>query len=428
MAYYIVAGLVAASLVQVACESLNTNRRSDTRTYNRGYIPRSKRTHIHRLSTVMNTRLHTIAQHTAMLLVLAPIEGFLRIVGAPQRPRSFTSKKARRHTPKQLFRGRVRRNDKIRTSVKKLRKLTHQKVRDKFLRMLLRQIRVTSPNIIHVAQVTPQSESDSETNTSGQNGTQGSFNKIRGNRWHKNKMITSTKQCRAKFQTVAHTANQQYHTNKKEHIDFGTDSFLIKVDNCASSTMSYCRNDFIQSSMRKATQRGVKGFGKTVTPITHIGTIRWQIYDDEGRHHQIEILNSYYVPGGSARLLSPQHWLQQAGDTYPIRHGTWCATYDDSIICYWGQQKYQLTIPLDPGSNNIATIHTASGFDIAMNSVDQRWQEAQDIAFKSLVSIPEIIPDLYPKGSDDHGLPIETTYPNIPHVNPIDEDLPHGEE
>jgi hypothetical protein len=176
---------------------------------------------------------------------------------------------------------------------------------------------------------------------------------------HKNKTVTLTKQYQANFQIVAHTANQQYHTDKKEHIDFGTDSFPVKVDNCASRTMSYCCSDFIQSSMRKVTQKGVRGFGKTITPITHIGTIRWQIYDVNGRHHRIEIPNSYYVPAVSTRQLSPQQWSQQAGDTYPIR----------------------LTIPIDPGSNSVGTIHTALGFDIAVNYVDQMWQEAQDIAF-----------------------------------------------
>jgi hypothetical protein len=117
---------------------------------------------------------------------------------------------------------------------------------------------------------------------------------------------------------MALTTMQQHSHHKMEHTDFGTDSFPIKVDNCASRTMLYCLDDFIKSSMRKVSQKGVRGFGKTITPITHISTIRWSIYDNDGRLHKIEIPNSYYVPAGSSRLLSPQHWSQQAGDGHPI--------------------------------------------------------------------------------------------------------------
>jgi hypothetical protein len=147
-------------------------------------------------------------------------------------------------------------------------------------------------------------------------------------------------------------------------IEFGTDSFAIKVDNCASRTMSFQKSDFIAGTLKKVKDKGVRGFGNTITKITHDGTIKWRIYDDNGMSHDIIIPNSYYVPAGKSRLLSPQHWSQQANDNHPAQNGTWCATYHDSVVCYWDQQKFKITVPIDPGNSNVGTIYTASGVAI----------------------------------------------------------------
>jgi hypothetical protein len=183
----------------------------------------------------------------------------------------------------------------------------------------------------------------------------------------------------------------------------------VKVDNCASRTMSFQQSDFITKSLRPISSKGVRGFGNTVTPITHIGTVKWRIYDDDGVIHSIEIPNSYYVPNGRSRLLSPQHWAQQASDTFPIRHGTWCATHEDSIVCHWNQQRHKVTIPLNPGSNNVGTIHTATGYDNAMQSINETWETAQHLALDSLVIIPEILPELYPPPRLGRSRPSEGT-------------------
>jgi hypothetical protein len=220
------------------------------------------------------------------------------------------------------------------------------------------------------------------------------------------------------LELATHEQNKQY----DRHIDLGTDSFPIKVDNCASRTMSFNKRDLIPNTLKRVTSKGVRGFGNTVTPITHIGTIQWPVHNDEEMLHTIIIPNSYYVPNSSSRLLSPQHWAQQVVDTSTIKRGTWCATYDDSIVCHWDQQKYHMTIPLDPGSNNVGTIHTASGYEVALDSIEVTWQSAQEVALQSMVIMPEIIPDLYPPGLDDHGLPIEPINQNAPQFKPIDED------
>jgi len=109
-------------------------------------------------------------------------------------------------------------------------------------------------------------------------------------------------------------------------------------------------------------RRKVKGFTGKSTQGIHVGTIRWMIEDDEGVVHEFLIPDSLYVPEGSSRLLSPQHWAQVAKDHHPLRYGTWCATYPDKIILYWNQRQYTRTIPLDPSDTNVATIHTAPGY------------------------------------------------------------------
>ncbi|WP_317203594.1 hypothetical protein, partial [Janthinobacterium sp.] len=92
------------------------------------------------------------------------------------------------------------------------------------------------------------------------------------------------------------------------------------------------------------------------------GTIRWQIEDDQGGVHSINLPNSLYVPQAASRLLSPQHWAQTARDNRPLRCGTWCATFENEVVLYWDQQRFTRTIPLDQQNTNVATIRTAPGF------------------------------------------------------------------
>jgi hypothetical protein len=76
---------------------------------------------------------------------------------------------------------------------------------------------------------------------------------------------------------------------------------------------------------------------------TLMGTVEWEIEDDQGRTHKIRVPNTIYSANNRSRLMSPQHWAQVANDRYPIRYGTWCATYDDRIVLYWDQRRYSRT-------------------------------------------------------------------------------------
>jgi GAG-pre-integrase domain len=142
---------------------------------------------------------------------------------------------------------------------------------------------------------------------------------------------------------------------------FESDSFSIKIDNCCTKTISGYKEDFIPDTLTTVSDKVVKGFGNTITSITHTGTIKWTFLDDENQPHHILINGAYYVPNSNIRLLSPQHWAQSMQDNHPVIDGTWCGTYKDKVILYWDQQRHKKTIMLDPNTNNIATMWSSPG-------------------------------------------------------------------
>jgi hypothetical protein len=99
------------------------------------------------------------------------------------------------------------------------------------------------------------------------------------------------------------TYDQEAHRVKKTRFD--TDSYPIKIDNCCTTTMSGYKNDFEPSTFQPVINKVVRGFGNVLTPITHTGTVVWNIDDDHGNTHQLRIPNAYYVPESGIRLLSP---------------------------------------------------------------------------------------------------------------------------
>ena len=91
------------------------------------------------------------------------------------------------------------------------------------------------------------------------------------------------------------------------------------------------------------------------------GTIKWKWLDDLGRTHEFRIPNSYYVPEGGVRLLSPQHWAQEqrrSNKRGPFKYG--CDTSHKESTLYW-EDNYKLTVPIST-SNNVATFNLAPGF------------------------------------------------------------------
>ena len=110
----------------------------------------------------------------------------------------------------------------------------------------------------------------------------------------------------------------------------------------------------------KDCKRVIKGFGGTRHYNIKVGTIKWHWEDDHGRIHKFTIPQSYFVPEGGVRLLSPQHWAQTQNDTKPIS-GTREFTDHKSCTLQWKQRQFQRTVTLNHRSN-VASFRMAPGF------------------------------------------------------------------
>ena len=115
--------------------------------------------------------------------------------------------------------------------------------------------------------------------------------------------------------------------------------------------MSNKLSDFI-TELKPAKKYKVKGAGDNLQ-VKGVGTIKWQIADDNGTSHDIYIQNALYVPDLPISLLSPQHWAKQAKDDKPMKDGTWCVTYASYCVLYWDQRRYSNTVPHDLITNTI---------------------------------------------------------------------------
>ena len=142
--------------------------------------------------------------------------------------------------------------------------------------------------------------------------------------------------------------------------NFDTDAVPVGIDNRCSACISHVPEDFIGTL--EDTNRCIKGFGGSRTTGIKIGTLRWTWLDDAGLEHTFKIPNSYYVPSGKVRLLSPQHWAKHCGPkTRTNTRGTCSQTTSTDVTLYWNQRQSQLTVPLSHESN-VATFFLAPGF------------------------------------------------------------------
>jgi hypothetical protein len=77
----------------------------------------------------------------------------------------------------------------------------------------------------------------------------------------------------------------------------------------------------------------VKGI-KSGLDIKGMRTFNFKIKDNNGMTHKIEIPNSLYIPELKRFLLSPQHWVQEAKDNYPMPKGTRMSQDDEFYYVY----------------------------------------------------------------------------------------------
>ena len=143
---------------------------------------------------------------------------------------------------------------------------------------------------------------------------------------------------------------------------FDSDSAPIGVDNRCTACISHIAEDFIGNLVDS--KRTIKGFGGSRTAGIKMGTLRWSWLDNAGIEHTFKIPNSYYVPQGKVRLLSPQHWAKynkSKGGKKGLK-GTLSQTTSDTVTLIWNERKSKLTIPLSKESN-VATFQLAPGYE-----------------------------------------------------------------
>ena len=82
----------------------------------------------------------------------------------------------------------------------------------------------------------------------------------------------------------------------------------------------------------------------------------WIIEDDHRVAHEVLIKGSLYGATITMRLLSPQHWAQQAQDHHSSAKGTMATTDDEAVVLMWKQRSITKTVLLNKSSNIAITL------------------------------------------------------------------------
>ena len=132
---------------------------------------------------------------------------------------------------------------------------------------------------------------------------------------------------------------------------FDTDSFtVVGIDNHATACISNNKQHFITMQQWKGS--GLKGVG--ITPILGIGTVRWNISDNTGQKHALNIPGTLYVLTMSKYLLSPQH-VASACDTCSTADGTGCytASATSTSLTFGPKGEHTLTVQHNPSTKEL---------------------------------------------------------------------------
>ncbi len=182
-------------------------------------------------------------------------------------------------------------------------------------------------------------------------------------------------------------------------IHFDSNSYPIRIDTHALHCMVNAPHLF--KDLKLGDVGEVEGI-KSGLDIKGMGTFKFQIKDDNGMTHEIEITNSLYVPELKRCLLSPQHWVQEAKDNYPRLKRTRMSQNDKYNYVYWDQAKFRKLIPYNP-STNIPILYTtalsraycvlATTFEAMEAPFFQRERVLQFPGHGCTVDEPELVPE-----------------------------------
>ena len=129
------------------------------------------------------------------------------------------------------------------------------------------------------------------------------------------------------FHCQMHTMTTSFDRSLRK-APFDTDSHCIMFDNGASaSIMNDLKNFITTPTCIKCNVKGISGNAQA----TFRGRVKWQLEDNQGKLHELTIPNSYYIVAAPTRILSPQHFAQQANDHKPEPNGTGFITMSSTI-------------------------------------------------------------------------------------------------
>ena len=144
---------------------------------------------------------------------------------------------------------------------------------------------------------------------------------------------------------------------------FDSDAGIIGVDNRASATITNKEEDVVPGTL-ELTNKKVKVFGGSFNGLVYKCTINWSFQDHSGMTHKFLLPNSYYIPQGEMRLLSPQHWARELikqGDGNAPGVAPRVITDHAQVRLEWNNRTSHLTVPLDKHSN-VANIYQSPGY------------------------------------------------------------------
>jgi hypothetical protein len=169
--------------------------------------------------------------------MLALLQRILWLLGPPRRQSRITPRKVRRHTPKRSLISRVRSNPQILRRIQRLTRIRRKNLRRKAIAEILRRT-VPPPKSTGILVIYTETETGESTEAQ-----QEDFDETETvtNQKRRQKRTVRTGQNRSDLFALTTVTKREQKHHPDRYLDFGTDSFHVKVDNCASHTMSFAK-------------------------------------------------------------------------------------------------------------------------------------------------------------------------------------------
>jgi hypothetical protein len=161
----------------------------------------------------------------------------------------------------------------------------------------------------------------------------------------------------------------------RTNVTFGNTPIDIAVDNCCSNSISNDLADFVDMRPYQG-HTEIEGIGGSIT-IKGVGTVVWNVTDDEGETHAIRVSDVWYSEDASLRLLCPQQLAVQQADKF---QQTGIFTGANGSIFWFNGTK--MTIPHSPSSNIPIIRASAHQYDY------EKWHTAFTTLYGGDITVP----------------------------------------